>query len=226
MNFGTYIHKVFEDGVAYKDSDNLLRISENIRNEYNISSSYEKDTKKCINNFIEKIQTKIEGETIATELRGEIILDKEHDINYVFVIDRIIKGANGGYLVIDYKTSKREKNKFTLYKDKQLKGYTYAVAELFDVPFSKITCAHFYPQTGNLVCVQYKNGDIQHWKAKEIEKVWRIRKMPAGSFCPSQNDFCDFCEFQKACKLHSSPDEVKAQILLEESRLAARKDDI
>ena len=59
------------------------------------------------------------------------------DITLNGVIDRVIKGKDGGYLVIDYKTSKREKSKVELYQDSQLKGYVYAISKLYDVPISK-----------------------------------------------------------------------------------------
>jgi RecB family exonuclease len=81
---------------------------------------------------------------MSTEQTVNVPLDEKHDINFIGVIDRVIKGKDGGYLVVDYKTSKREKKKKTLMDDNQLKGYAWAIHMLYDVPYDKIYCAHYY----------------------------------------------------------------------------------
>lgn len=223
LNFGTYIHKIFEDGYQL-DTKGLVELSLKLKEQYNISDNLDKETEKCINNFVKDFNTKIEGETVGVELHDVIPLDKEHDINFEFVIDRVIKGKDGGFLVVDYKTGKKEKSKFDLYRDNQLKGYTYAVSEIFKVPVSKITAALFYPRTGNLVPIKFQTTDILQWKAKEIKKVWSIRKKNKEAMTvPSANVFCDYCQYKSLCPLHTSKPDIEHRILLEEAKLSNKK---
>jgi ATP-dependent exoDNAse (exonuclease V) beta subunit len=99
------------------------------------------------------------GDTVATELVFEV--DVKDDITLNGVIDRVIKGTDGGYLVIDYKTSKREKNKTELYQDSQLKGYVYAISQLYKVPVQDIVAAHYYPLTNNFVLCNLQQASNQ-----------------------------------------------------------------
>ena len=57
-------------------------------------------------------------------------IDTGMDFEVNGVIDRIVKGSTGKYLVIDYKTSKRPTPKRELYTDIQLRMYTYAVHKM------------------------------------------------------------------------------------------------
>lgn len=225
MNFGTYIHKIFELGYQLTEVKDLHRLSQQLKEDSNIPSRFENDTKKCINNFL-RFNSKLEGETVGVELHDTIPLDKDNDIHFEFVIDRVIKGKDGGYLVIDYKTSKKEKSKSQLYLDKQLKGYAYAIHKLYEVPIEKITCAHFYPKTGNLVAVKFCKADIFYWKSKEIQKVWKIRKKTQNEMqIPMANQFCAFCQFTHICPLQTSSECVKQNIILEENKVKQQKVD-
>lgn len=193
LNYGSYIHKIFEDGVNYTKVEDLHRLSKMLMEEYNVTPKRKKDTDKCINNFL-RFNDNLKGETVSCELHSKIELAE--GIQYEFVIDRIVKGPEGGYLIIDYKTSKREKTKVELFNDNQLRGYAYAVNKLYDVPFGKITCAHYYPLTNNLVTVRFSSSQIFEWKKRQIAKVWRIRKMKKPEFVPMENDFCNWCEYK------------------------------
>jgi RecB family exonuclease len=201
LNFGSYIHKIFELGFQEKDLKSLLKLAEQEKKTYKIPFRENDRTKKCLENFL--IWNQQLGDTVSTEMSFNLPLDKENDINFVGVIDRIIKGREGGYLVIDYKTSKKEKKTKDLLDDKQLKGYAYAIHELYNVPYDKIWCAHYYPVTNNFVSVRFSKYQIFKWKKQEIDTVWRIRKKKKTEFPAQQNIFCDWCEYQQACpKFH------------------------
>ena len=206
MNFGSFIHKIFELGYKENDSKLLMKLAEQERGTYKIPFQMNDRIKKCVENFI--LWNSKLGETLATETAFEVPIDKEHDITFNGVIDRIIKGTDGGFLVIDYKTSKNEKKKKDLLEDKQMMGYAYAIHTLHNVDFSKIVCAHYYPLTGNFIPVRFTKFQIWQWKKKEIEKVWRIRKKTKDDFPPQQNIFCDWCEFKPVCEKFNSKEEV------------------
>jgi ATP-dependent helicase/DNAse subunit B len=220
LNFGSFIHKVFELG--YKDNDikQLIKLAEQERSTYKVQFQMNDRITKCIENFVMWNQKL--GETVSTEQMVTIPMDKENDINFVGVIDRVVKGTNGGYLVIDYKTSKKEKSKKDLLQDKQLMGYAFAINQMYGVDFPQIWCGHYYPLTNNFVTVQFSKLQIWHWKKKEIEKVWRIRKKKKDEFPAQENVFCDWCEFKPVCEKFCSKEEVKTrleeQIRLKESK--------
>lgn len=214
LNFGSFIHKIFELGYKEKDLKTLLKIAEQEREAYKVPFRENDRMKTCLENFL--IWNQRMGETVSTEQSVSIPLDENSDISFVGVIDRVIKGTDGGYLVVDYKTSKREKKKKTLMDDNQLKGYAWAIHMLYDVPYEQIYCAHYYPVTGNFVAVKFTKFQIERWKKLQIEKVWRIRKKKKDEFWAQQNVFCDWCEYKEACPKFQSEEVVCKR--LEEQR--------
>jgi len=220
LNFGSFIHKVFELGYLLKDTKSLMKIAEQERATYHIPFQYDDKIKICVENFIQ-LNSGL-GETIATEGKFEVVLDVEAGIKHTGVIDRIVKGSDGGYLVIDYKSSKREKSKKDLLQDKQSMGYAYAVHKMHNIEFNKIWCGHYYPVSNHLVVVQFNKAQIFAWKKKEIDKVWRIRKKKRDEFPPMRNIFCDYCDMKPVCPLFNSEKEV-CERLEEQRALAAEK---
>jgi len=212
LHFGSYIHKILEEGVNATTFKELEGLSESLRKNYTFGGSYEPKIGVCIKNFLH-FNASLK-ENVATELRYS--LDLQDDISVNGVIDRIIRGADGGFLVIDYKTSKREKSRLELYEDEQMKGYCYAVHKLYEVPIKDITIAHYYPLTDNLVTVSYSPVQIHSFLKSIVEEVWKIRKAKKTDFCPRENEFCNWCGYKSLCpKFNDS--------MLVESRLKTRK---
>lgn len=195
LHFGSYIHKIFEDGYKLSTESDLLKISEEVKGKYKLSTGYEGKDLVCIKNFLE-FNKKL-GETVATELPFEIELGKDIKLNGI--IDRVIRGKNNTYLIIDYKTSKKEKTKVELYQDTQLKGYTYAIHKMYEVPIRNITVAHYYPLTGNIVNVSYTNNQINAYTKSIIDEVWRIRKAKKTDLTATRNEFCNWCPYKSLC---------------------------
>jgi len=206
LNFGSFIHKIFEIGFQEKDIKSLLKIAEQERSTYKVPFRENDRMKCCLENFL--VWNQNLGETVSAEQLISIPLDEKNDIKFVGVIDRVVKGTDGGYLIIDYKTSKREKKKKTLMDDNQLKGYAWAIHKLYDVPFEKIYCAHYYPVTGNFVSVKFSRFQVEMWKKGQLDKVWRIRKKKKDEFWAQENVFCDWCEYKEACPRFHSEDVV------------------
>lgn len=202
LHFGSYIHKVLEDGVKAKTRDELVLIAEEVRGSYTVSQKYEGKDLKCFDNFL--LFNAGLGESLSTELVFEVPI--QEDITLNGIIDRVIKGKDGGYLIIDYKTSKREKSKVDLYQDSQLKGYVYAISKLYKVPYSSIVAAHYYPLTNNFVHVQYSTPQINAHIRKIVDEVWKIRKRKKEEMKPSRNEFCNWCPWKaEHCPEFSSP---------------------
>ena len=208
LHFGSYIHKIFEDGVSATSFEQLNEIARDLKNNYKFQDTYLPKIDVCINNFL-RFNASLE-ETVSTELRYEIDLTK--DIKQNGIIDRVIKGTQGGYLIIDYKTSKREKTKVDLYQDMQLRGYVYAIHKLYNVPISDIVAAHYYPITDNFVNVTYGPPQINDYINTVKEEVWRIRKAKKSDLKPMQNEFCNWCAYKSLCPEFEDPYTVNKKL--------------
>lgn len=208
LHFGSYIHKILEDGVSATELSELESLAEEHKSKYTFPATYNPKTAICLKNFL-KFNSSL-GESVATELVYEA--EVKDDITTNGIIDRIIKGSEGGYLIIDYKTSKREKTKFDLYQDMQLQGYCYAINKTYKTPIENITCAHYYPITNNFVSIQYTNAQIAGYVRKVLDEVWRIRKLKKDEFCASKNEFCNWCGYKPYCHLFTDTEAVKHNI--------------
>tara|TARA_R110000824_G_scaffold351071_1_gene537997 strand:+ start:23634 stop:24398 length:765 start_codon:yes stop_codon:yes gene_type:complete len=195
LHFGSYIHQIFEDGVEASDLSGLQHLAEQNRDNYKFNKSYEPKIELCLKNFLRFNATL--PEVGVSELHFDLEVAEGITINGY--IDRIIKGKEGGYLVIDYKTSKREKSKVELYQDPQLKGYVYAVHKLYNVPLNKITAAHYYPLTNTFVNVQYTANQIWAHIRSVVDDVWKIRKAKKVDLVPMRNQFCNWCSYKSLC---------------------------
>jgi putative RecB family exonuclease len=225
LHFGSYIHKILEDGVASTTLAELINIAESVKKDYTFSETYNPKIEVCLKNFL-KFNASLE-ETVATEMVYEVVYDEERDIKLNGIIDRIIKGSDGGYLVIDYKTSKRELTELDLYQDRQMQGYAYAVHKKMGVPFSKIVVAHYYPLTNNLVTAKFSPNQIQHYLREKVDQVWKIRKMKKVDFFPMENQYCNWCGYKNVCpKFHPQPlVEQRLQHIVESKKKAKAKKD-
>ncbi len=195
LHFGSYIHQIFEDGIKATEISELNKLAEDNKETYSFSSAYDKKIEPCLKNFL-RLNASLPEEGIPEQ---HFDLEVAEGITMNGYIDRIVKGKEGGYLVIDYKTSKREKSKVELYQDPQLKGYVYAVHKLYDVPLNKITAAHYYPLTDNLVTVQYTANQIHSHIRSVVDDVWKIRKAKKCDLVPVRNQFCNWCGYKSLC---------------------------
>ena len=214
MNFGSYIHKILEEGYQEKSLTNLKKIARDLQETYKIKDSMLNKAEICLKNFL--VWNEDLTDTVDVEL--EFSIDLAKDIAYTGIIDRVVRGTDGSFLVVDYKTGKRDKKKLELYNDKQLQGYTFAISEMYNVPAHKITCAHYYPVSGNFVPIKYNKAQIETFKREKIKEIWRVRKMSKPDFSPQVNMFCNWCGYKDLCPKQCAPslafqklDEAKAK---------------
>jgi len=208
LHFGSYIHKILEEGVACTTLEELQEHAKEQKSKYKFGSSYTPKIDICLRNFL-KFNAKL-AEAGATEQVYEVTV--KDDISVNGIIDRVIRGKDGGYLVIDYKTSKRQKTKFDLYQDDQLQGYCFAVHKLYETPIENIAVAHYYPLTDTLVSVNYSNSQIAAYLRKKIDEVWKIRKSKKVDMCPMQNQYCNWCGYKYVCPLFNPQDVVTKRL--------------
>ena len=206
LQYGSYIHKVLEDGVDSASVDELREHAVRLRSNYQFKGRTT-DTEKCIKNFFRF--NKELTETVSTEIRfTEEVLD---DLHVNGIIDRVVKGKTGKYLVIDYKTSKREKTKRELYNDPQLMIYAAAVSKTYNATINDITVGHYYPLTGNFVTVKYLPSHVASFLKSLDKKKWDIRKKKLDDFKPRTNMFCDWCGYKEICPSFGASEAVIAE---------------
>lgn len=229
LTFGSFIHEVFEVGVLANTTStaDLIRIAEGLKSKYKIPHEKDAATKTCIRNFV-TFNSGMEAKDVSTlGCEIEYKIDLGDGIFATGVIDRVLRSETGSLLVIDYKTSKREKSKVQLYMDPQLKGYALAACELYGIPVreagSKIICAHYYPVTNNFVHVSFPGTELAKHSKKVKEQAWRIRKSTLESLTPAKNEYCNFCQYKSICPLYEDSETIQCNLLLEKQKLEAKQ---
>ena len=195
LQFGSFVHKIFEIGYNATTFEELEAIAADVRGNYKFTSKRESEVPKMLNNFL-RLNEQLE-EHVSSEFAFDIPITDDFSVNGI--IDRVIKGKTGKYLVIDYKTSKRPSEKTELYKDPQMLMYAYAIAKMYEVPFDQVTVAHYYPHLDKLVSVTYGPTQINLFMRTLKDKIWEIRKKKSCDFRPTLNRFCNWCQFKELC---------------------------
>tara|TARA_R110000744_G_scaffold186985_5_gene306429 strand:+ start:259 stop:1059 length:801 start_codon:yes stop_codon:yes gene_type:complete len=213
LQFGSYVHKILELGVNATTLLELQDLAKSLRKNYKFSSAKEKDMDKILKNFL-SLNERLE-ETVSTEFPFEI--DMPDDVKANGIIDRVVKGKTGKYLVIDYKTSRRPATKESLFKDPQMLMYAYAIAKMYNAPLEDVTVAHYYPHLDKIISICYGTTQVSLFLRELKERVWEIRKKKKEDLNPSLNQFCDWCQYKTLC-----PEFGGTPKMLEEAKAAEK----
>jgi ATP-dependent helicase/DNAse subunit B len=211
LQFGSYIHEIFEQGVECTDLEGLQKIAAELRGTYKFAKSYEPKIETCLKNFLRLNSSFPEKGQVELSYKQDIGCTK-WPLEQVGFVDRIIKGKDGGILVIDYKTGRREKTKFDLFEDSQGMSYVYAAHKIYGVPVDKITFAHYYPLTDNLVTVKYTPAALTKHNKRIVEDAWNIRKAKKEDLTASENEFCNWCGYKSLCPIFNPTQLVEERL--------------
>lgn len=200
LKFGNFIHKIFELNPHARTLQELESCAESLKENTSFPNKFNDKIKTCLVNYLALIasfphlpdEPKPEWYYKLKIGKDEIILG---------IIDRIVKGKDGGILIVDWKTG-RETTKAKLMHNKQLMGYVLACHIKFGVPINKIVAAHFYPVSNTLLTIKYSKQQIQTYIKGRIDKFWVIRKLRKSEFLPCQNENCNWCEYKKLCPVY------------------------
>jgi len=215
LQFGSYLHRIFELGIKCTKLEELLIIAKEERDNYTFFESRNKEIKNHLMNFL-VFAGRVRDNVIATEQSIEIpILDSKG--KEVFStnpkIDLLVQGKRGKILIVDFKTGKNEKTQFELLKDNQLRFYTMVVSESMNIPVNKVSASLMYTKSGRLTNpITYTPQMIASFKKGCIDDVWRLRKKKKLDLAPRLNRFCNWCQFKGLCNLHTKGTVIQENI--------------
>ncbi|MEW6188873.1 MAG: PD-(D/E)XK nuclease family protein [Actinomycetota bacterium] len=135
----------------------------------------------------------------ALEHKFQIELDGEDSEKFILsgVIDRMDKLPEGGYEIIDYKTSRRLPPRSKIESDLQLSIYHLAAQEIWGIEPEKLTLYFLIPN--EKISTSRTREDVEETK-DIIRQVMSHIKL--GKFEPRENALCPWCDFQTHCPLH------------------------
>jgi len=196
LQFGTYIHEIFEHGSELETLEELKDLAKDLRDKYKFGKEKEKLIDESVENFFNWNKA-LTAETVGKELVFGVE-HKSYELNGI--IDRVLRSPEGKYLVIDYKTSKRPLTKRQLYTDDQLIMYAAAISKLYNVSPSNITLGHYYPHLDKFVSIVYPASVVNGYLNNSLDrKIWDIRKRKKHQFPAEKNKFCDWCGYRDIC---------------------------
>lgn len=219
LEFGSFIHEVFEYGLSATTVAQLYEIGDKIKSKYRITKQYENLIETCYKNFL-RLNASL-TKTISAEQK--LVTKEAGDYEIISIIDRLVEGKDGGILILDYKTGRTEKTKFDLFKDRQLKKYVYSVHKEFNIPIEKISAGHFYPRTNNLVVIKYTKSSILAESKQTANTVWEIRKKKKTDFPFKKNQFCNWCSYRIYCDLFNDSFTVNQRLTEAKEKKSSQK---
>ena len=219
LQFGSYIHRIFELGVKAKTVEELEAIADSERPNYKFASKNDKRVGPMLKNFI-RLNEQL-TDTVGVELIFEVPMSEGYALNGI--IDRVVKGKTGRYLVIDYKTSKRASTKQDLYQDVQMMMYAFAIHKLYEIPIEDVQVAHYYPHMDKLVTIKYLPSQLNIFMRKITNRIWEIRKRKKIEFLPTLNQFCNWCNFKELCPEFGGTPQKLEEAISSEGNAGPRK---
>jgi putative RecB family exonuclease len=141
--------------------------------------------------------------TIATEKRIEINLDKNGEKKLIGFIDRLVNNIENNEIEIhDYKTGGSIMTKEKVESSRQLLIYSLAIKEIFGKDKKVCMVWHFLAHDMK-ICLRKTNEDLENLKKEIIEIIDNIEK--TKDFPPSKSQLCYWCEYMDICSVWNKP---------------------
>ena len=110
-------------------------------------------------------------------------------------VDRIDE-ADGGLVILDYKTGKRRPNQARLDDDLQFSLYSWGVTVTLDLPV--VRCEYLHLRKMETFVTHRGPEHFQHLRQEVLPQV--LRGIQAGVFPPSPNFWCCYCDYAYLCR--------------------------
>lgn len=210
FQFGKIVHKIAETYVQNKGkvpineiTNSVLHGEIEVEEGVRITSPLPQDYAKRLPSHIRTIKSISDklGFEGKTEFDFKLDLQPPHEKFIVGVIDRLVI-KNGIYFIIDYKTTKKgrwRKTPITIKKDLQLRTYTWAVQQMFNVPIDKIRSALYYAEGGNLIPAKFTQSAVDA-AVKELTDVYdEITATDPDKILGNVGEHCRRCDYRNIC---------------------------
>lgn len=192
--FGSYLHKVFEEIVNGSEPESALK---SYLSGFEFPSSFLKDIPVFIKNFLRFQNHIAEAKISETELKFELPVEGS-PVPLLGVIDLLL-GDDNGVMVVDYKTGKREKSRRLAESDEQMLMYAYAASQLAGVEYRNIRTSLFYVRSGRAVVVEPKPERVERFIGDCARTALLIKEMPASKARANPGSACSYCDFKGVC---------------------------
>ncbi len=153
-----------------------------------------------------KLTEKI-GSDGQTEYAFEIDLDPPNKKIWVGFIDRLIQRGDK-FFIVDYKTTKPgkfRKDKVSIRKDLQIKGYCYVVREKFKVPAANIQAALYYLEDDTLVSSGTFTDESLDLVPKKLLSMFKeIEAKDPDGVVGTPGDHCYNCDYKNMCPFYKN----------------------
>jgi RecB family exonuclease len=136
------------------------------------------------------------------------------------VIDRIDRGPDGAYEIIDYKSSRRLPELSRLRDDLQLPIYQLACGEVWGINPSKLTFYYLVANQRYTTRPQDENG-LAHVKER-LERT--ADSISRGLFPATPNRLCPWCSFEDICPERVAARDAGESYLLRHKALLKRRE--
>ena len=202
LSFGSSLHAIlayFYEAASVKPPslDRLLEYLPQVWESEGYSDSSEEQTyfeqaKKVLSQFY---HTNISDLQIPVALEHKFAIELDC-CTLTGIIDRVDRLPNGGYEVIDYKTSRKLPPKAKIHTDLQLSIYHLACQELWEAEPIRLSLYYLMPNTKR--STKRSKSDID--KTKSL--IAGVRKdIEDEKYEPKENSLCPWCDFQDHCPI-------------------------
>jgi putative RecB family exonuclease len=164
--------------------------------------------------------------TIATEKRIEINLDKNGEKKLIGFIDRLVNNIENNEIEIhDYKTGSSLVTKEKVENSRQLSIYSLAIKEIFGKDKKVCMVWHFLAHDMK-ICLRKTNEDLENLKKMIIELIDNIEK--TRDFPPTKSQLCYWCEYMDICPIWNKPykRERQEKLNLSEEEIEKKLDEL
>jgi putative RecB family exonuclease len=159
--------------------------------------------------------------TIATEKKIEINLDKNGEKKLIGFIDRLSSNIKENEIEIhDYKTSNSMWSREKIEDSRQLSIYSLAIKDIYGKDKKVCMTWHFLAHDMK-VCVRRTNEELEKFRNEIIGIIEEIEK--TKSFPPTKSQLCHWCDYIDICPVWNKPRRIEKQEKLKLSEEAVEK---
>lgn len=163
------------------------------------AEDYKRIGKKCLRDFYERNHPFNQSRTLGLDYRATVSLDNSGRYRMTGSIDRLAKGADGGYEIHDYKTGKHLPSQEALEADQQLTLYNLLVRQLWPGVEQIVSIWHFL-RFDEVLKTSRSPEQVEEAKEKVIARIDEIEgSRAAGHFPTRVSDFCSWCDYKQIC---------------------------